>query len=470
MTVKSRLAGAAVAALMASAMGAQTFAAEITPLSDETVETAKAIRDKALESDEAYEILASLTTEVGARLAASPKEVEAQAWAVAKFKELGFDRVWKEPVMVPKWTRVSESASVIAPFAQPLVITALGKSVATPEGGVEAEIAHFATYADLEAAEREAVEGKIVFISNRMERFRTGAGYGPAVKARSAGASMAASKGALAIIIRSIGTDTHRLPHTGGVTYDEAQPKIAAAALSNPDADQLVRMLGYGEAVTVHVDIQTTMEEPVEMFNVIGEITGRTKPDEAIILGSHLDSWDLGTGAIDDGAGVAITMAAANLIQDFSDQRPYRSIRVVAFAAEELGLIGARQYAEAHKDKDMDQHIIGAESDFGAGPVWALASNVNPASLHVVDKMAAVMGPLGVVRSDRKAGGGPDVGQLARAGMPVMDLMQDGTDYFDLHHTADDTLDKVDPVALRQNVAAWVSFAYIAAEWPGYFR
>jgi len=467
MTIKQLFAAATLSALVA----APTLADGLVPLADETVEVAKMLRDKALTSDEAYDLLASLTTKVGARLAASPKEVEAQAWAMAEFQRLGFDKVWKEPVMVPKWTRILERAEVVGNYAQPLVITALGKSAPTPEGGVTAEIVHFATYEDLKAADPATVKDKIVFISNRMERFKTGAGYGPAVKARGAGASEAARKGAKAILIRSIGTDTHRLPHTGGVTYDEDAPKIAAAALSNPDADQLVRMLGYGDSVSVHLNIQTTMEDPVEMYNVVGEITGRTKPDEYVILGSHLDSWDLGTGAIDDGAGVAITMAAANLIQDLTKERPYRSIRVVLFSAEELGLIGARQYADDHEAKgDMINHMVGAESDFGAGPVWALASNVSENAVHVVDRMAALMGPLGVVRADRKAGGGPDVGRLRAKGMPVMDLMQDGTDYFDLHHTADDTLDKVDPAALRQNVAAWVVFTYLAAEWPGSFR
>lgn len=467
MTIKQLFAAAALSAFVA----APTLADGLVPLADETVETAKMLRDKALENDEAYDLLASLTTKVGARLAASPKEVEAQEWAIGEFQRLGFDKVWKEPVMVPKWTRILERAEVVGNYAQPLIITALGKSVGTPEGGVTAEIVHFATFEDLKAADPAMVKDKIVFISNRMERFKTGAGYGPAVKARGAGASEAARKGAKAILIRSIGTDTHRLPHTGGVTYDEDAPKIAAAALSNPDADQLVRMLGYGDSVSVHLNIQTTMEDPVEMYNVVGEITGRVKPDEYVVLGSHLDSWDLGTGAVDDGAGVAITMAAANLIQDLTKERPYRSIRVVLFSAEELGLIGARQYADAHEAKgDMANHMVGAESDFGAGPVWALASNVSDGAIHVVDKMAALMGPLGVVRADRKAFGGPDVGRLRAKGMPVMDLMQDGTDYFDLHHTADDTLDKVDPAALRQNVAAWVVFTYLAAEWPGSFR
>lgn len=465
MTALSNLIKAAVAATLLSFTAT---AQEVPPLADETVQTAATLRDAALETDTAYAILESLTTEVGPRLAGSPKEQEAIDWAVAKFNALGFDKVYTEPVQVPKWERISEAAHVVGAFSQPLLITALGKSVSTPEGGVTAEITHFATFEDLEAAGTDEVAGKIVFISNRMDRHKAGLGYGPAVVARARGASEAARKGALAVVIRSIGTDSHRLPHTGGLNYDEDAPRIAAAALSNPDADQLERILSRGGPVTLHLDIQTRDHGMVEMSNVIGEITGREAPDEFVILGSHLDSWDLGTGAIDDGAGVAITMATADLIKRMTTERPRRTIRVVLFAAEEIGLVGARQYAAAH-EANVQNLIVGAESDFGAGPVWALASKVDSSALFVVDKMAQLMGPLGVIRADRAATGGPDVGRLADIGMPVMDLMQDGTDYFDLHHTADDTLDKVDPANLRQNMAAWAVFTYIAAEWPGRF-
>ncbi len=464
MTAKIRLA----TALIVAATSFSTAAQDAPELSDQTVETARTLRDAALNDGGAYTILESLTTEVGPRLAGSIKEQEAIDWAVAKFNALGFDKVYTEPVTVPKWERISEEARVVAPFSQPLLITALGKSASTPAGGVTAEIMHFATFEDLQAASTSDVEGRIVFISNRMERHRTGAGYGPAVQARGRGASEAARKGAVAIVIRSIGTDSHRLPHTGGVNYEDGAPRIAAAALSNPDADQLERILKRGAPVSMHLNIQTKDHGTVEMANVIGEITGREAPEEYIVLGSHLDSWDLGTGAVDDGAGVAITIAAADLIKRSLPNRPRRTIRVVLFAAEEIGLVGARQYAEAHRN-DVSSLIVGAESDFGAGPVWGLAASVRPEALLVVDKMAQLMGTLGVTRADRGASGGPDVGQLARIGMPVMDLLQDGTDYFDLHHTADDTLDKVDPENLKQNMAAWAVFAYIAAEWPGRF-
>ncbi|MCK0069817.1 M20/M25/M40 family metallo-hydrolase [Kordiimonas laminariae] len=460
--------------LQAATAAALLFAAPVLAqqpdLSDQTIDTAKMLRDAGLKDDTAYNLLESLTTEIGPRLAGSPKEQEAIDWAIAKFKKLGFDKVYTEPVMVPYWERLSEHAEVLAPFTQPLHITALGKSVGTPEGGVTAEIAHFKTFEDLQKADASDVKGKIVFISNRMERHIDGAGYGPAVRARGAGAVEASKKGALAIVIRSIGTDSHRLPHTGGVNYVEGVKPIAAAALSNPDADLMERILTRGKPITLKLDIQVKHHGDVEMANVIGEITGREQPEDIVLIGGHLDSWDLGTGAVDDGAGVAITMATADLIKRLAPQRPRKTIRVVLFAAEEIGLVGARQYAKVHGDDAGKHHQIGAESDFGAGPIWALASNVNRDSAFVVDKMAQLMRPLGVLRHERKSSGGPDVGQMGRAGMPTLDLMQDGTDYFDLHHTADDTLDKVKPENMRKNVAAWAVFTYIAAEWPGEFK
>lgn len=297
-----------------------------------------------------------------------------------------------------------------------------------------------------------------------MERFRDGAGYGPAVIARADGASLAAVKGASAVLIRSIGTDSHRFAHTGQMRYRPDIVKIAAAALSNPDADQIDRMLKRGP-VRLALDIQTTAETGTS-YNVIAEVTGSERPDEYIIIGGHLDSWDLGTGAVDDGAGVALTAAAADLIRQHA--RPRRSIRVVFFGAEEQGLTGARAYAAAHED-NIENLIVGAESDFGAGPVWALASWTGQSALPAIDAMMQVMSPLGIVRHDKPAYGGPDVGQLRLKGMPVMDLKQDGTDYFDLHHTPDDTLDKVTKEHMRQNLAAWVTFASIAANWPGSF-
>lgn len=429
--------------------------------------TAK-LRDKALKSDLAYNILESITTEVGPRLAGSPADFRAQDWAVAKFKELGFDKVYKEPVKIPYWQRIHESAEIITPFPQALYITALGGSVSTPEGGLQAEVIEFETVKDLMAAPDDIAKGKIVFISGRMMRHRTGKGYGMANGKRGRGPDEAAKKGAIGLVIRSVGTDSHRNPHTGGTRYSGDVAKIPAGALSGPDADQLERILSRGKPVKLKMDIKTKDMGEVTTYSVIGEITGREKPNEIVAIGGHLDSWDLGTGAIDDGAGVAITMATAAFIRDTLEQRPRRTIRVVLFAAEEIGLYGGKQYALNHKNS-MDNHIIGSESDFGAGKVWALSSKVSRNSVHVVDTMMALMAPLNVVRSNRPAGGGPDFGPMVRQGMPSIGLMQDGTKYFDLHHTPDDTFDKVSKEEMSQNMAAWSIFTYIAAEWPGRF-
>lgn len=451
--------------LLAVTFTSVSVAQDINP---ETTKNAAMLRDAALKSDLAYDILESITTEVGPRLAGSPADFRAQDWAVAKFNELGFDKVYKEPVKIPYWKRIHESAEVIAPFPQPLYITALGGSVSTPEGGLQAEVIQFDTVNDLAKAPAGIAKGKIVFISGRMMRHRTGKGYGMANGKRGRGPDEAAKKGAIGLVIRSVGTDSHRNPHTGGTRYSGDVTKIPAGALSGPDADQLERILKRGKPVTLKMDIKTKDMGEVTTYSVIGEITGSEAPDEIVAIGGHLDSWDLGTGAIDDGAGVAITMATAAFIRNNLEQRPRRTIRVVLFAAEEIGLYGGKQYALNRKDS-MDNHIIGSESDFGAGKVWALSSKVSQNSVHVVDAMMALMSPLNVVRSSRPAGGGPDFGPMVRQGMPSIGLMQDGTKYFDLHHTPDDTFDKVSKEEMSQNMAAWSVFTYMAAEWPGRF-
>jgi carboxypeptidase Q len=427
---------------------------------DETAIVAK-LRDQALKSPLAYEILESLTTEVGARMAGTPQDALAVEWAVKKFNALGFDKVWTEPVTYDTWVRKAESAEIVSPYVHELKITALGLSEGTPAGGIEAEVIHFNSIEELMASPENSANGKIVFISRKMEKIRDGAGYGPVVKARGDGASEAAKKGAVAIVIRSVGTDSHRLPHTGMMRYQEGVNRIPAAALSNPDADLMERVLSRGMPVTIKLKIDSHAGPKYTSYNVIGEMTGHEYPDQVVVIGGHLDSWDLGTGAVDDGAGVALTMAAAKIIGE-SEQRPKRTIRVVLFANEEQGLLGAEAYAEAHKD-ELDQHVTGAESDFGAGRIYAFSSLVAEEHLPTVKRMAKLMKPLGIEYANNEAGPGPDLIPMHRLGMSVFRLSQDGTDYFDLHHTADDTLDKVDPQSLAQNTAAYVVFTYMAA-------
>lgn len=429
------------------------------------IETAETLRDNALVENSAYELLESLTTEIGPRMVGSANEERAILWAIDKFEKMGFDKVYTEPVTVTRWVRGAANAAIISPYPQPMHITSLGYSVGTPQGGIEAEIVHFPTLDDLKNAPDGAADGKIVFISNRMERSRDGSGYGKAVPARSTGAAEAAKKGALAIIIRSIGTDSHRVPHTGMMRYQDGVEKIPAAALSNPDADVLLRQIERGLPISFALNMENSFEGDFVTQNVIAEITGSEAPEEIVIIGGHLDSWDLGTGAIDDGAGIAITMAAGKMIADLPTA-PRRTVRVIAFAAEEIGLVGGFAYADRHQD-NLENLIIGAESDFGADRVYAFSTNVNEAALPAMAEITSVLKPLGIEYGDNEARGGPDLIPLKRAGMPVATLHQDGTRYFDLHHTADDTLDKVDPVQLTQNVAAYVVFAYLMAEHDG---
>ncbi|MBB5517821.1 M20/M25/M40 family metallo-hydrolase [Amphiplicatus metriothermophilus] len=462
-----RLLSIPAAALVFFAVAAVEAQTDSAPYTNAQRETADRLIDRALEDDTAWDILESLTTEVGPRLAGSEAEARARDWAARKMKALDFKNVRIETFELPYWSRTRESAEIVAPFAQPLAVAALGGSVATPEGGVEGEIARFETLQDLIDAPMEGLEGKIVFVDEIMTRTQDGSGYGAAVAKRSGAAREAGRRGAAAALIRSVGTDSHRLPHTGMMRYAEGMTPVPAAALSNPDADQLARALRLADGpVRVRLDIGVETRERAISGNVIGEIPGRT--DEIIVIGGHLDSWDLGTGAVDDGAGVAVTMAAAKLIDDLTG-KPKRTIRVVLWGAEEVGLVGARAYAEAH-ESELDRHVLASESDFGAGRVWRFQSRFGEAALPKAAAIARVLRRLGVGPGDNNAFGGPDVGPLRAAGVPVFTLAQDGWDYFDLHHTADDTLDKVEPEALKQNVAAWAATVYLASEMEGGFR
>ncbi len=441
--------------------------AETPSLDAKDIKIAEQLRDEALKSSKGYAIVESLTTEVGPRMAGTAGDAAAVAWGEAKLKELDFDKVWKEPVTFPTWKRGVETAEVVSPFPQPLVITALGFSVGTPKGGLSAEIKAYETLQDLKDAPKNDAKGKIVFIKYRMKKARDGSGYGPAVSARGSGAVEAAKKGAVGILIRSIGTQSHRMAHTGMMRYAEDVNKIPAAALSSPDADLLENMLTRGKPVTVKLTLGSYDGPEYTSYNVIGEITGSEKPEEYVLIGGHLDSWDLGTGALDDGAGIAITTAAAELISRLPE-RPKRSIRVIMWANEEQGLVGARAYAEMYKDK-LANIITGAESDFGAGRIWRIDSRVKPEALSVAKDIAKVMEPLGIKYGNNRAGGGPDLIPLRQLGVSVFSLRQDGTDYFDYHHTPDDTLDKIEKEALDQNTAAYVVLAYLAAQMNGDF-
>ena len=438
-----------------------------TTIPQAAIDTAVQLRQQALSDTTGWNVVESLTTEVGPRMAGSEADARAVAWAKETFVQLGFDRVWTEPVTFPKWERRSESARVLGSFAQPLHITALGGS---PAGSIEAEVVRFADLAALQAAPAGSLAGKIAYVDYQMVAARDGSGYGPGSAVRSKGPSAAIAKGAIGFLMRSAGTDSHRVPRTGITRFDDGLTPIPAAALSVPDAGQLTRLLARGP-VRIALELDCGWDGEYTSHNVIGEITGSQRPDEVVVIGGHLDSWDLGTGAVDDGAGVAITMAAGHLIGRLPTA-PKRTIRVIAFANEEQGLYGGKVYAANRAAAgELEKQIIAAESDFGAGRIYAFNTG-SPApddSRQATAQIAAVLAPLGIALAEGQGGPGPDISPLAAMGGAWGWLAQDGSDYFHLHHTADDTLDKIEPAALAQNVAAYTVFAYLAAQAEGDF-
>ena len=408
------------------------------------------IREAALKDDVAWDFTEGLTTEVGPRPAGTPQEARARDWAVAKLKALGFSNVRAEPYTMPVWVRGEEAARILSPFPQNLVLAALGNSGSTPAKGIEGEIVYFPSIDALEAAPAASVKGKIAFVDHGMKATQDGSSYGYFGAARRQGPSIASKKGAIAILIRSIGTDHHRVPHTGVQMWADGATPIPAAALSVPDAEQLARVVKRGQPVKVHLTLTSKMLKDQPSGNVIAEIPG-SDPDAGVVVAAcHLDSWDQGTGAIDDATGCGI--AAASALQVAKAGQPRRTIRVLMAGAEEVGGDGARAYFKAH---GTERHALAMESDFGADRVWRVDFKLPQGHDDLAKHIAAALAPLGVGASTQEAGGGADIAPLVKAGVPVIDLQQDGTRYFDLHHTPDDTLDKVDPAQLRQNVAAW---------------
>lgn len=425
-------------------------------------EAAAELRDAAMKDSIAYDVVESLTMEVGPRSAGSAGDVAAVKWAVEKLNSLGFERVHADAVEVPHWDRGTLEIRMTSPYSQSLVATSLGGSIGTPHEGIEASVVRVESLAELRALDREQLAGRIAFIDHVMARAKDGSGYGPASRIRSCGHVVAAERGALATMIRSAGTSTHRFAHTGSMRANNVPGTIPAVAFANADADILAYAVTSGEPVRVRLHSTARELPPIQSANVVGEVRGKGKlADEVVILAAHLDSWDLGTGAIDDGAGVAIVTAVGKLIMD-SGHRPRRTVRVVLYANEEFGLSGAKSYAAHHESKIHD-HVVGLEADFGDGAVWKFSSRVEEGALDIVDELHQLLEPIGIERGDNEASGGADLSPLRKAGMPVLGFTQDGTNYFDYHHTADDTLDKIDRDDLNQNVAAYVTAAYVAA-------
>ena len=411
----------------------------------------------------AWEITEGLTTEVGARQGGTEAEARGRAWALNYLRKAGFANVREEAFDMPTWVRGEERASVVSPFPQKMAITALGNSGSTGAAGLEAEVAYFPSIEALRAAPDGSIVGKIAFVSHAMKPTQDGSSYGAFGPARFVGPNIAAKKGAAAIVIRSVGTDhNHRNPHTGNTNFEAGVTPIPSGALSIPDADNLVRMIERGKPVKLRLLLTPQNIGTQKSGNVVAELPGTNPALPPIVIACHLDSWDLGTGAIDDAAGCGIITAAASAIKGMKRQR---TIRLLWAGAEEVGIWGGKAYAETNKSVP---HALAMESDFGADRVWRVDFKLPDSAKQLADRIAAKLAPLGIARGKDPASGGADVGAIIAAqNLGIIDLQQDGTRYFDLHHTPDDTLSMIDKAQLRQNVAAWTAVLSELANYEG---
>ena len=448
--------------LAAALLGAAALALSAT--SSEASSDLRAVLERLVraagETNGAYDTIRGLTDTVGPRLSGSPGDARAVAWAEAALTAQGFSNVHAESVIVPHWERGEESGEIVSPAPFRLSLCALGGSVGTPASGVEADVVEAESLEGVDAL-GERAKGRIVFVWKVMERRPDGSGYGATVPIRGGAASHAAKVGAVGALIRSVATSNARLPHTGSLRYEEGIPKIPAAALAVPDADLIHRLLAGGKTVRVRFVLGARTLPDAVSANVVGEIPGREKPDEIVVLGGHLDSWDLGQGAVDDAAGLGIAIEAARLIRQLP-RRPRRTLRVVAFANEENGLAGSRAYAKAHA-AELPFHVAAIECDSGAGRVSGFGWTAGPSAEGTLANVAEILKPFGLGNL-KKGGGGADVGALRAAGVPLFSPIQDSSRYFDVHHSADDTFDKIDREELNSGVAVAAALAYALAE------
>jgi len=403
----------------------------------------------------------TLVNEVGPRFAGSDGYEHAVLWALQKLSAAGLKNVHAEPVILPRWERGETSVELVTSSidSEPLAAAAIGGSVGTDRYGIEAPVVRVESLAQLQQLSVAQVRGRIVFIDYRMPRTRDGSGYKQAYPVRASGPAEAGRRGAAAILIRSLSTANDDVPHTGGTNYGDA-PKIPALALSNLAADRLSGMVRAGGA-DVRIKLRTSEFGAAYSSQVVAEVPGET--GEIVLLGAHLDSWDITPGADDDAAGVAIVTGAARAIMRYG-KKPKRTIRVVLFANEEFGGSGARAYVEAHAG-ELDRHVLAMEADIGSGPVWRLDTRVPLQAEYFRRAVLSALAPYHIEDGPRDANGGADLGPLRRAGVPVLAPLQDTTRYFDVHHARTDTLDHLDRDGLRQNVAVYATAAWIAANW-----
>lgn len=438
---------------------------------DEYRAVASQIIEASLGSGRAHGLLTELCDDIGARLSGSPSLDRALVWARDALREAGHAGVAIEKVMVPRWVRGQESLTLLAPRRRSMRLLGLGNSVGTPAEGVRAPVMVVDSMADLEQRRRQA-KGKVVLFNVPMPAYDTETrdpGYGSVVGVRVQGASLAAAHGAVAALVRSLTATSLSTPHTGTLRYDEDKPRIPAAAITVEDAAFIARLAGRGLPVEVRLTMEARDGGMVESGNVVAQLEGRERPQEIVVIGGHIDSWDVGQGAHDNGSGVVIAMEALNLLRRLG-LAPRRTIRVVLWTNEENGLMGAKGYAKAHEE-ELPDHVAGIESDTGGARVVQL--NVQHRDQAVADRargrlsaIASLLQPLGANRVV-PGSSGADLGPLRETGMVGIGLRHDVSHYFDIHHTEADTLDKVEASDLDQGVASLAITAYVLADIPG---
>jgi len=427
------------------------------PIQKEYQAAADRIIAAATADSAAWNKLAELTDGFGNRISGSEALEQAIDWIIARMKSEGLDNVRGEPVMVPKFVRGHESAELLQPRYLKLQMLGLGQSVATPKGGTTAEVLVVSSFDDLKAHAAQAA-GKIVLFDVPFTN------YGQTVAYRGQGANEASRVGAVGVLIRAVGPFGMRTPHTGSMqAYDSTVKKIAAAAIPMEDAAMLHRMQDRGQKIVVRLEMEAHMEPDAPSRNVMGEITGREKPDEVVVFGGHIDSWDVGTGAMDDAGGVVIAWEAVRLLKKLG-LTPRRTIRAVGWTNEENGGRGGQAYRDAHK-AELDKHVAAIESDGGTFKFRGFGFTGTDSAFAVVNQIARLLKPLGG-DSATIGGGGADIGPIMQLGVPGLSHNVDGTRYFWYHHTEADNVDKIDPRELAENVAAMAIMAYVLADLP----
>ena len=438
--------------------------------SPQTLAELRQLQKAALDSDYAYRQVAHLANNIGPRLSGSAQAAKAVEYVAGELKSLGCT-VQLEKVMVTHWVRGEETAALVqfpgqaANTTQKIVLCALGGSVATSAQGTEAEVIRVKNFDELKSLSRDKVAGRIVLFDYPFDKQMAAQGrsfqaYGEAVVYRSHGPSAAARKGAVACLIRSVGSADYRLPHTGETDYASDAPKIPAGAVTAEDADLIANLIRQGPVKMKLILTPQTLPD-VESSNVVADIKGSEHPEQVIIVSGHLDSWDLGTGAIDDGAGVAVSMETANLIQKLH-LKPKRTIRLIAWMNEENGEAGSKQYAKDH-EKETSNHFAVMETDGGAGHPIGVNIKARPEVKKIFAPVAAILQQSGAGMLDLVEHCGADIEPLEKAGVPAFSPIQDSRFYFNYHHTAADTLDKIVPKELAENSAVVAVVAYALA-------